>query len=168
MNTRPGRAASTGTRVIYLKCEDDSPAYDQSVFPLEVTEDDDRYWYGYRVGLPRPTSGPIPYPRFAWKALPRFRGEIPAGGTYQEALDDPFAARRCDRCPADFRVMHVLARDPHGTILRIEPTVGHTDYPDLERAQAAALALVEGKMPASQGGPSPGCRCNDMAEGGRC
>jgi hypothetical protein len=153
MEMIPGCTASPGARILYLKCEDDSPACEQDVFPIEVTGEDDRCWYGYRVGNPRPSGGPVAYPRFAWKAMPRFRQELSSGSVYQEALDDPFVARRLDRQHPVYRVMRVLVRDPHGTIRLMVPVTGHTNYPELGQAQAAALALVEGETPASHAAP---------------
>jgi hypothetical protein len=142
METTTDCATAPATRILFLKCEEDSPAFDQTVFPVEVLDEDERFWHGHRVGKPRSLLGPTLYPKFAWKAMPSTRREIPPDRGYQEALDDPFVARPGARPHEGYRVMRVLARCPHGTILDMEPVAGHTGYSELGQARAAALALI--------------------------
>jgi hypothetical protein len=145
MQKRPDNAAvpqREQPRLLFLKCEEDNPPYDQTVYHIEVQHEDERFWYGYRVGLPRPLAEPIQYPKFAWKSMPRTRAEIPPGNDYQEALDDPFVVRRDTRFHEHYQVMRVLERSPYGTILCMVTVAEYTGYRDLEQARAAALGLV--------------------------
>ena len=58
-----------GKTIIYLKCEDDSPRYDQSIRKLYLEREDEENWYGYTDNTLGKIGAPLQMPKFAWKRV---------------------------------------------------------------------------------------------------
>jgi hypothetical protein len=53
--------------VINLKCESDSPAYDQTISRIELEEETKTEWIGRTLG--NLAYARVHYPKFAWKRV---------------------------------------------------------------------------------------------------
>jgi hypothetical protein len=55
-----------GEVILSLKCESDSPAFDQRIWLVRVLSDLGWAWQGWNLNG-QPTEAPLIYPKFAWK-----------------------------------------------------------------------------------------------------
>jgi hypothetical protein len=53
--------------IIKLKCEDDSPRYDQEVREISIERETEKAWFGKPVA--NPACPTLEWPKFAWKQV---------------------------------------------------------------------------------------------------
>ena len=51
--------------IIKLKCEDDSPRYDQKIREIELEHETEKSWFGRPIANPKCST--LEWPKFAWK-----------------------------------------------------------------------------------------------------
>jgi hypothetical protein len=62
------------TEIVYLKCESDSPSFDQEVRAIALERETETDWFG--APLANPACPSLQWPKFAWVAVAAPRGEM--------------------------------------------------------------------------------------------